>query len=206
MKNTVQEIPRDVWEKEANTGQPTSSSPPPPPEDLVTPSRRHPSFFEVDATTPETKPLLPYRKAQVTAKKRMEAQLRQAKKGQGVHNEDAKGASAMNKGKSKDKKNGSTSKNKKNTSKGKKDKNTKDKKDKSTKDKKDKSTKGKGKEHQHGPMGQQMAAFLAKLKAQGFSHQEAMAAWVRSDVRRGIIEKMGPAERKRRRFELHETQ
>ena len=51
-----------------------------------------------------------------------------------------------------------------------------------------------------GPLMDEMNKFLVTMKAQGYSHREAMKLWRESETRAEIVNSMSESERKRRRY------
>ena len=60
----------------------------------------------------------------------------------------------------------------------------------------------KPKRKRHGPMTDAMELFIAARKADGLNYMQAMGLWRDSDERAAIVNRMTPAERKKRRYDL----
>ena len=174
------------WEKDAGEGLATSSSPPMSEPAVVTPSRN--PYVEIPDSDTPMKVLMPYRKAQMVAEKKLELQLKQQKdKPPETQSDKTKPPPEESTKRPKTPKTAKTTKSTKTT--------------KTTKSAKPaKPSTKKQRKASAGPMQVTMAAFLKAKKEKGFSHRDAVAAWMVSGERRKIVESLGASECKRRRF------
>ena len=206
---------RHSWEEDARRGAATSVAPP----DNQTPERA--PFFELPMETPEAVPL-PMKKVELAAEKRMQQKIKNASRGQGK--KEVLEPVGHTKQKTEKKRERAQleeawecheggewietmSKKKREVA------------DEATEDwggwdwwwvgeeeipKKSAREKMKktavARKPNAGPMGETMQAFVKQLKSEGVSHRDAMKAWKVSAERQAIVDGLGEAEKKRRRF------
>ena len=167
-----------AWKEVAENGGPTSASPP------VTPAPKTFDKFSFQIPTPPI--VQPYKKAQLSAAKRLEKELKQQAV-KNVKKEKGGDQRVLDKSKKTDAKGKTTdAKGKKTETKGKKA--------------ESKGKKAETKKQSKGPMEEAKKDYMAEAKRQGLSYKDSLWAWSQSEERYNIVSSMSESERKRRRY------